>query len=1019
MPITTASAKLLEPVLQLAQHYRLDNQKILQVAGLSHADFTKPGARFPADRYQQILSYLSEQTDNSRIALSLGESSQPRMLGSIGFLMSTAATLAEAYQVLIDYLPLMFEGAALQLEQTLEGSLLTFELNRADQKTTEYFLACLINWPRWLTGHQIPARYVRLAFPAPADVQSYQRFFAAEIEFDAPRNQLLINSDYLNLSCLDANDEMHQLHREFADSMLSKSAQQSALIAQTRNQIRRQLSEGDGSVRREHIAESLNLSLRTLQRKLGQLGTSFQDIYDQTRRELCLQLIQRGQLSFGEIAYQLGFSNQSAFQKAFKRWMNIAPSQYRQQVKPTPISDAAPVEKNSTQNTDWLQQESLEEPIKQRLAQLSSFSVELLEWASILGTEFSLPELGLLTDNPVARLAIHLWPAEQAGLLIAVDAQQDEQNRYRFSHKQVQQQLYHQLTPTEQQQRHQHWGSLLQQQLSQQPQLTELQQLLLHLNRCQPLMQQPDLQLQLWQLNQQACELAKAELNYLEASQYQAQLCMLNQQPHEQANLLVEHCQLLLSAGEFDQAQKRLSELQQCPQDNQQQAATALLYSQLQQHKGQLDHALEPLLTGYAQLEHPLPVTDSEQLSLLLQQLQRISEQFSAQTLTQLPVIDDNQTLLQLQLLEQISKLASQLSQPLLSACAISRMTELSLQQGQSPYTAFAFISYSWVASWFCADYSLAQTFSAQGMQLVQHDVSEQQSGSMLSARLLHASRVQHWFAPLEELLPQLFEIEQNSLQHGELLLKSECTLLLSHLILMTDMPLAEQKSRIELQRQEWQQQNLQYTTQHFAQSSQHFLDQLMGLTPISLSANYQHGWQAVSDIQIALLLDQQHHWPTLYGWEAALENELAGYWVVAEALFCTALMRLIQAHQHQVLPRRRRNEIEQLESRLESWARHCPANFALQHKLLQAEICRMKKGDAAPLFEQLIGLADSQAKGYHPALCYERYADFLLAQGQRRLARFCLTEAQQRYQRWGAEEKVKQLVQQLETLAK
>ena len=415
--VTTASARLLEPVFQLAQHYRMEPALVLSCAQLSSEEFAKPGARFPADHFSHVLQALVHASNNPRIALSLGEATQPRLLGSIGFIMSTAPTLDKAYQTLVDYFPLLFEGAVLKIEQTIEGTLLTIEMSQPDLQTVEYFLACLVNWPRWLTGQQVPVSFVRLGFAEPDDIQPYQRFFAAEVEFNAACNQILLPSQYLTHSCLDANAEMHQLHREFADSLLSKSNQQSALVAQIRQLIRQQLNEGRGSVRREQIADNVGVSLRTLQRKLGALGTSFQDVYDLTRREVSLQHIQRGELSFGEIAFQLGFSNQSAFQKAFKRWMGVPPSMYRQQISPVAFAETTALPVQKTNNTAWLANENAEEQLSERITSLNSFSLELLKCASLLGSRFDLAELGKLTNNPVARVAIHLWPVEQAGLI--------------------------------------------------------------------------------------------------------------------------------------------------------------------------------------------------------------------------------------------------------------------------------------------------------------------------------------------------------------------------------------------------------------------------------------------------------------------------------------------------------------------------------------------------------------------------------------------------------------------------
>ena len=335
MPTATASAKLLDPVLQIAQHNHQDINALLTAAKLDNIEKDKPGARIPTNAFCRLLDELGHRSENDRIALRIGEATQPRMLGSIGFLMTTAVDLRASYQVLIDYLPLLFEGIHLQMEQSAEGTELTLELEHSEErKTAEWFMACLLSWPRWISGKQIPALKIELIYPAPANAQAYERFFASEITYNADHNRLLIPSSYLKFPCLDANEEMHRLHLEFADNLLSVSGREGALVAQIKSLIRHGLTDGQGGIRREKIAADLNLSLRTLQRKLGKLNTSFQDLYDQTRKEQALQQIQKGNVSFGELSFLLGFSNQSAFQKAFKRWVGMPPSQYREQIKP-------------------------------------------------------------------------------------------------------------------------------------------------------------------------------------------------------------------------------------------------------------------------------------------------------------------------------------------------------------------------------------------------------------------------------------------------------------------------------------------------------------------------------------------------------------------------------------------------------------------------------------------------------------------------------------------------------------
>lgn len=1027
MAVTTVSAKLLEPVLQLARHYRQPTgqdlqQSILEVAALPEQEFTKPGARFPASNYPKVLDKLSEISGNPLIALHLGEATQPRMLGSIGFLMSTAPTLEQAYQTLIDYLPLLFEGAVLQMEQTVDSTVITLELNDNDPHAVEYFLACLINWPRWLIGRQVPALAVQLTLPEPANIQPYQQFFAAEVEFGAARNQLLLSNDYLQLACVDANSEMHHLHREFADSLLSKASLQNALTAQTRNLIRQQLAEGGGCVRREQIAESVGLSLRTLQRKLGQQGSSFQEIYDQTRREVCLQLIQRGQLSFGEVSFQLGFSNQSAFQKAFKRWMGMAPSEYRQQVKPVEI-DSVTTQTTRLQNSDWLKSPDRADQLARKLTSLSHFSLELLERAAIIGERFDLNQIAVVTGNPLARLAIHFWPAEQAGLITALQGS-DDQNKYCFADPDLWQQIYQSIPAADRQRLHGDYARFLIANLPRSAGPEQLGDLLFHLQEIGPDHIDSELQQAYLRLALRASDLARKQQDFATASRYMAIACGLppTKGLPDPTERRMQCANLYLLAGQITDAQQTLHTLEQQTLSRSDTGRAALMTTRLLQHQNRHEDALHYLLTQLAQIDKTLPEQSNEQLSLLLTQLNYISEAFSAQALTEMKELTDSSQYVRLQLLEQIALLARQQSQPLLAACAIGRMTELSLRYGRTPLTPFAFVSYAWVASWFCADFSLAQTFSAQGMQLANRYggliQENENTDSATSAALLHCSQVQHWFSPLRSVQEQLQQLDHLTGQHGQWLLQSESRLLLAQLNLFSTTDLKAQREQLELQHVQMINQHQAFSAERLQSSALNLIDQLT-TGHRTTAVEYQHGWQAVSAIIAALLLDQQHLWHSFYPWESQLENELAGYFGVSEALFCTALMRLIQAQQQGAISKRRRLEVEQLESRLEIWARHCPANFNSQLFLLQAEKARLDGQLAGRFYEQALAATGEQPFGFHKALIYERYAEYLSAYDQPNLARFCFNEARWFYEKWGADTKVKQLVQRLALLAK
>jgi AraC-like DNA-binding protein len=184
----------------------------------------------------------------------------------------------------------------------------------------------ILSFCRWVTNRDLRPLAFELRFPPPADLQSYQDAFKCPLRFNAPVNALLFAPTDVTLSLPTANAQLVGVHERIASEHLQR-LDHAQTCHRTRAVIIRHLQ--DGEPRRPKIAAVLGMSERTLQRRLTAEGTSFQLLLDDTRRELARHYLGQKTVSLADIAYLLGFSDQSSFFRASRRWFGSSPRDYR------------------------------------------------------------------------------------------------------------------------------------------------------------------------------------------------------------------------------------------------------------------------------------------------------------------------------------------------------------------------------------------------------------------------------------------------------------------------------------------------------------------------------------------------------------------------------------------------------------------------------------------------------------------------------------------------------------------
>ncbi len=179
----------------------------------------------------------------------------------------------------------------------------------------------------WLIGRRIPLRTLDFACPAPIHRQDYHKFFGAPVLFDQPVTRLVFSSSYLSLPIIRSDVALESFLREAPANILIRYRHDNDLSARVRAQLNALPMADWPSL--EELARGLGMSVPTLRRRLRGEGQSFGTIKDELRFVTAERLLQESSLSVAEVAAELGYSEPSAFYRAFHKWMGQSPGRFR------------------------------------------------------------------------------------------------------------------------------------------------------------------------------------------------------------------------------------------------------------------------------------------------------------------------------------------------------------------------------------------------------------------------------------------------------------------------------------------------------------------------------------------------------------------------------------------------------------------------------------------------------------------------------------------------------------------
>jgi AraC-like DNA-binding protein len=310
--------------------YGVDRISLLAILGCQEPRLRERDARVLICDHHAMLKFGAEASGMPGIALIEGVKTTPDNMGVVGQLMMNCDTLMDAGNQIVRFANLLCESIKWSIVFEGETCNIHYQVTAPELYSVigaEASLAACIGMLRVLSGQKIAPLSVNFAHPDPGHPQIYAQIFGVPVAFDQADSLISIRLDDANLPIPRHQPYVLDILSKHAVDLLSKLDALGGVTAQVRRLVTEQLGAGEITI--ERISAELAMSRWTLSRRLKEEGTTFNKLVRALRCELAREYLNSQQLSISEVSFLLGYSEPSAFQRAFRGWYQCSPTEFR------------------------------------------------------------------------------------------------------------------------------------------------------------------------------------------------------------------------------------------------------------------------------------------------------------------------------------------------------------------------------------------------------------------------------------------------------------------------------------------------------------------------------------------------------------------------------------------------------------------------------------------------------------------------------------------------------------------
>jgi AraC-like DNA-binding protein len=330
----TVSAAFIETMLVTADQLGVERKGACQQVGLSAQSLVDPTNRIPESIMLSLFDHVVAKTGNQDFGLIMGQRSRPGTYSALGYAVMNCTHLMECFHLVPRFEDVVMEIGRTRIDTNNNQVKLVWGAQDETPCPRALVDAILSGWiflAQWLTGTPLVPDVARLSYPQPQDSSLHYKLFGHAVYFETKENSFtFLNSSALDKKVLQADQVMHNIMKQrviaLHNQLKNDRPVSQSIVAKLIKNIPL------GRVTLSDMATDLDMSERTLRRRLQEEGSNYQKLLTDLRHDIACNYLRDPGLSILDIALLLGYTEHSSFTAAFKSWQGEPPILYRDRV---------------------------------------------------------------------------------------------------------------------------------------------------------------------------------------------------------------------------------------------------------------------------------------------------------------------------------------------------------------------------------------------------------------------------------------------------------------------------------------------------------------------------------------------------------------------------------------------------------------------------------------------------------------------------------------------------------------